>query len=582
MKHLRYYLPYVRKYIGWVFPALLFLAGDVWVATAMPWYMSEIVDHGVLAGSMETIRSLGWRMAFLALAGSLFAFLTAAITSILAQKINNDMRKRLFSRVHSLSFGQTDHLSPGTLVTRVMSDTQIVTQFGAAMLQMLLKPLALFVFGFIMMWIISRTYALVFAAVIPVQIVLMLLFVRRLNPLFTRIQLRMEKLNSRIQEALSSLRLIKVYLHQKEEAAAFRTENTDLMHLNLRIQYLLAIMNPLIMLLINVLLLVIIFVGGQLVRSGASETGRVIAAIMYVQQIMMSLMMMGQIYQVTAKAAVSCRRLEEIDRLTPRLPEGETPLQQPVHSLCCREITFSYPGAARPALTDIDLDLTIGGFTALVGPTGSGKSTLAFLLARYCAATEGTVLLNDRDILQWTGSSVGRRVVMVLQKSALCTGTIADNIRYGLADATDEDVRHAAEIAQADRFISALPQGYDTPVAQQGASLSGGQKQCVALARALLRNPEVLILDDSTSSLDMITELRFRTALRQAFPQLTLVVIAQRIATVEQADQILLLEEGRIAARGTHRQLLEHPLYQNMARSQQAEAEAPECLKEVP
>lgn len=578
IRHLKYFGQYAGKHIPAILLAVLLLGGDVCVTTVLPWYMSEIVDLGVLRGDMETIRQISVRMVVLALFGSVIAFLFSLITSVLSQRISNAMRKDLFRKVLSLSYGQTDAMNPGKLLTRIMSDTQIVTQFGAAVLQMLLKPAALCILGFAMTMIISGRFAPVFAIGIPLQIVLLIIFMKRLTPLFTRIQLKIEKVNSRIQETLSNLRLIKAYVHQDYENRKFQQENRELLDLNLNIQFTLAIMNPLIMLIINLVLIGIIAVGSGLVRSGEAEVGRVIAAIMYIQQIMMSLMMIGQIYQVAAKAAVSCQRMEEIQRMEPSLDPGREPLTEPVRQMEVREVSFRYPDAppdSPPVLDHVSLRIPAGSFTAIVGPTGSGKSTLAALLARLTEASRGEVLVNGRNILDWTGDSLRGHIVIDLQKSAMCSGTIADNIRYGLNSASPEEVRAAAEIAQADAFISAFPEGYDTEVAQQGASLSGGQQQCIAIARALLRKPDVLILDDSTSSMDLMTESRFRARLRKAFPEMTLVVIAQRMATVTGADRIYVLEEGHIAAEGTHAELMrQSPLYREMVMAQSAGEEA--------
>ena len=578
IKHLKYFWFYASRHKPAILLALLLLAGDVCVTTVLPWYMSDIVDRGVLPGNMDFIRATSLRMALIALAGSVVAFLFSLVTSILSQRISNAMRKDLFQKVMSLSYGQTDQWSPGVLLTRIMSDTQIVTQFGAAVLQMLLKPAALCVLGFAMTMVISGRFAPVFAVGLPLQIILLVLFMKKLTPLFTRIQLRIESMNSRIQETLANLRLIKSYVHQDYENKKFKEENQDLLGLNLDIQFTLALMNPLIMLIINLVLISIIAVGGSLVRSQAAEIGRVIAAIMYIQQIMMSLMMIGQIYQVAAKAAVSCQRLSEIQQLEPSLAPGKNPLDAPVREMEVRDLSFSYPDAAAgspPVLNHLRFQISAGSFTAIVGPTGSGKSTLAALLARLFAPSSGEVLVNGENILSWTAESVRKRIAIVLQKSAMCSGTIRDNIRYGWSGASEEDIRTAASVAQADAFISALPDGYDTEVAQEGASLSGGQKQSIALARALLRKPDVLILDDSTSSMDLITEARFRAMLREAFPNMTLFVIAQRMATVADADRILVLEEGRLAAQGTHAQLLaSSPLYREMVQAQSAGEEA--------
>ncbi len=573
MKKLRYFRDYALRHKGLLCVALLLMFADVTVATVMPWFMSILVDDGVLAGSMDTVRSVSLRMVIVAFAGCFVAFLFSAAAAVFSQRINNEMRKDLFRKIHSLNYGQADSYASGTLLTRIMSDTQIVTQFGAAVFQMLLKPLALFILGFAMTLVISGRYAWIFAVSVPLQVLILVLFMRRLTPLFLRIQLRFEKINSFIQETLGSLRLIKSCVRQDYEARQFRRENDDLLGLNLKIQYTLAVMNPLIMLIINGVLIAILALSGVLVRGGETEIGGVIAAIMYIQQIMMSLMIMGQVYQVTAKAAVSCERLEEIRRLEPVHRDGTRILAEPVCSLEARDVTYFYPGSSgstRPALDRISFRIPRGSFTGITGPTGSGKSTLVSLLARFTVPSSGTILLNGTDLTEWTSASLAGRIAVVLQKPALCAGTVADNIRYGLDSASMEEIRLAAHIAGADAFVSAMPDGYETEVTQNGASLSGGQKQCISVARALLRKPDVLILDDSTSSMDLVTESTFHARLRAQYPDITLIVVSQRIRTILRADQILLLENGRLSAAGSHSRLLEQSsLYREICSSQE-------------
>ena len=572
MKKLDYFLTYAFRRKKYIAAALLLLLGDVAVTSVMPLLMSRVVDQGVLIGSIETVKTVTLVMALVAFGGCLVAFGFSAVLAVFSHRVSNDMRKDLFRRVHSLSFGQTDRFSSGALLTRIMSDTQIATQFGSAFFQKLLKPLLLFCSGFGLTLMISGQYAWVFAVFIPLQAVILFLFMKRLTPLFLKIQLRIEKINSLIQETLGNLRLIRSYTHEDAENLQFKGENDDLLGLNLKIQYTLAVMNPLIMLIINLVLIAILAVSGQLVRSGATEIGRVIAAIMYIQQIMMSLMMMGQIYQAAAKAAVSCERLEEISRMEPEVPDGSRELSGPFASLECENVGYAFPETppgAPPALEGISLSLAPGGMIGITGPTAAGKSVLVSLLARFRLPTAGAVRINGTDLREVSSASLRAMVTVVLQENDVSSGTIADNIRYGL-DASDEEVRAAAAAAQADAFITALPEGYDTPVAQKGASLSGGQKQCIALARALLRRPQVLILDDCTSSLDLVTESRFHAALRQLLPDTALIVVSQRLPAILKADRILLLEEGRLSAAGTHRELLEKSEhYREICRAQE-------------
>ena len=569
MKKLRYLITYFLRYKKILLIAMLLLIGDVAITNILPLLMSRIVDDGVVKGSIDTVKSITLQMVGLTLIGVAVGFTFSVLMAVFSHRVSNDMRKDLFRRVHSLSFAQTDKYTSGVLLTRIMSDTQIATQFGSAFFEMFLRPLLLFLTGFSLTLVISGHYAWVFAVAVPLQAVILFLFMRKLTPLFLKIQLRIEKINTFIQETLGNLRLIRSYSHEDVETRQFKEQNDDLLGLNLKIQYRLAVMNPLIMLIINMVLVAILAVSGRLVRGGLTEVGRVIAAIMYIQQIMMSLMQMAQVYQATAKAAVSCERLDEINDMKPEVPDGEKELLGAFESLECRDAGFTFPDAAEPAVEGISFTVKRGGFIGITGPTAGGKSVLVSLLSRFRLATEGEIRINGTDIRELSQSSVSEKITVVLQQNDVSSGTIADNIRYGM-DADMDEIRAAAAIAQADGFISALPEGYETRVAQKGVSLSGGQKQCVALARALLRKPDVLVLDDCTSSLDLITESKFHAALREHFPDMTLIVVSQRLPALLKADRILLLDEGKVAAAGTHEELREKSeLYRSVCKAQE-------------
>ena len=579
IRDLSYLLRFMKRQPALLATALLLTVADVFFALMMPWLMSRIVDEGVLTGNLGMVERTSLQMVGMALGGSLTGFLSALVISLVTQRVSNDMRKSVFGKIQSLSYRQLSAYSSGVLVTRVMSDTQLVSQFGAAFFQAFLKPMAMFVLGLAMTLAVSPRFALVFAVILPLQALILVLFMKKMTPLFLKTQLIIERMNERVQEMLGSLRLIRVSMQQARENSSFGETNQELLEVNLQIQALMALLNPLVMLIINFVLILIILIGSRLVQAGTAEVGRIIAVIMYIQQIMMSLMMIGQIYQMYSRTVVSSRRLEEIEDMRPSMAEGTLTLEAPVERIEVRDAVFRYPGTPEdhpPALDRVSLDLRRGEFFAVIGPTGSGKSTLAALLARLLPASSGAVLVNGRDILHYTDASLRSHVAIVLQQSSITSGTVADNIRYGLESASPEEVTRAAALAQADSFISALPQGYDTPVSQRGASLSGGQKQGIAVARALLRRPDVLILDDSTSAMDLDTERRLREALRSACPDMTLIVISQRVATVMHADRILLMEHGRVSASGTHRSLRSQSgLYREICAAQNIPEETP-------
>lgn len=559
---------YLRPYLAPVLLIFVLMIAEVAINTQLPALMSRIVDEGVLARNMEAVRRAGMVMLGLTAGGCLIGIATCVLSSIVSQRYANDLRKDVYSRFLHLSVDQLDEMTTGSIVTHVMSDTQIVTQFLAQLVQMLIRPVLLLIFGLTMVLSISIRLGWVFWVMIPIQVLLLHFFMKKMTPLFSVLQGKTESINSTLQETLDNMRLVKAYAQEVHEGSRFEEDNQAIMRTGLRVQTMMAVLNPLIMLLMNLAMLLILLLCGYEVAQNRMNIGGTMAAIAYVQQVLMAVMMVGQIFQFSSRARVSAARLHKVINRTPSQRDGAVALSEAISQIALEGVTFRYPGAGSstsPAVDRIDLEICQGQYVAILGGVGSGKTTLVSLLSRFYDPTGGTVTVNGKDIRAYTLKSLRDKLVLIVQNSALCSGTVVDNIRFGLQGADMEEVISAARIAQAHSFIQALPNQYDTDISENGTSLSGGQKQCIAIARALLRKPEVLILDDSTSAVDLATEASLFAALREYNSKCTMIVIAHRIASIASADKIVVLDNGVMTDCAKHDELLARcRIYQEM------------------
>ncbi len=551
---LQYLLPCWRLIC---FAALLMMAEvafNVW----QPKLMASIIDDGVLRSDMQLILHDGLLMLAVAVLGAVCGYASCVLSNIYAQRFGNRLREALYGRAMRLSADQLSRYSEGTLITRITADTRVLSEFSAVLILTLIKPLLLFLFGTVMVFTINVSFGWIVLMAVPVQLALMLLFIRKSAPMFRSVQQKLDRISTLALQLVRNNRLIKAYGREDYEAERFGEANRSLMQTNLRVQQLMAIMNPLILLLLNGVMMVILHVGGRQAAAGMGHVGQVMAAISYSQQIMMSLMMAGMVFQFIARSKASAERVDEILRLEPETDRGGYAGEGPLGELRLDGVSFSYPGSenARRVLEDVSLCFRRGQRTLIVGATGSGKSTLAQLIARRYDPVGGQILLDGRPLTEWSDKALRDRISFVFQDSDFFSGTIEDNIRFGTpGEPGEERIRRAAEIAQALDFITSFRNGFLEPVSERGLSLSGGQRQRIAIARAILRRPEILLMDDSTSNLDAETEKRLFAALRDAKIPFV-IVIAQRLTGLLDADQIVLLHEGRIEAVGTHAELL--------------------------
>lgn len=577
MKVLRYLKPY------WVFALLCPLAMilEVSMDLLQPTLMSDIVDNGILgdAAADENLRYVlitGLKMLVFSLIGCFGGIASAAFGTAAAQKMGNDLRKDAFAKVMHMSFQQTDKFTTGSLVTRLTNDITAIQEFVAMSLRMFVRTGMQFIGGIAVILTLNVNFGIVLVISLPVQLIAVAIIMKKASPLFSIVQSRLDKVNSVVQENVSGARVVKAFTREEYEINRFDNANTDLMTTNLKVQKLLATLNPILMIIMNASVIAIIMIGGFQVEAKAMQVGEVMAAVTYITQILMSVMMVGMMFQQVSRSAASMKRVNEVLSTNPVISDGHKSADSDNSGTVeFRNIGFSYPGSSgKPVLSGIDLKAEKGQMIAILGSTGCGKTSLVNLVPRFYDATEGDVLVDGVNVKDYDVDTLRSKIGVVLQKSELFSGTVAENIRWGCETATDEEVKTAARIAQAEEFIDGFNDGYDTMISEKGASLSGGQKQRMAIARAIIKKPEILIFDDSTSALDLSTEAKLHKALRENLSGVTVIMIAQRIASVMRADKIAVLENGSICAFGTHKELMESSsVYRDIYYSQMKQGE---------
>jgi multidrug ABC transporter, permease/ATP-binding protein len=543
--------------------------------------MSDIVDNGILgdAAADENLRYVlitGLKMLVFSLIGCFGGIASAAFGTAAAQKMGNDLRKDAFAKVMHMSFQQTDKFTTGSLVTRLTNDITAIQEFVAMSLRMFVRTGMQFIGGIAVILTLNVNFGIVLVISLPVQLIAVAIIMKKASPLFSIVQSRLDKVNSVVQENVSGARVVKAFTREEYEINRFDNANTDLMTTNLKVQKLLATLNPILMIIMNASVIAIIMIGGFQVEAKAMQVGEVMAAVTYITQILMSVMMVGMMFQQVSRSAASMKRVNEVLSTNPVISDGNKSADSDNSGTVeFRNVGFSYPGSSgKPVLSGIDLKVGKGQMIAILGSTGCGKTSLVNLVPRFYDATNGDVLVDGVNVKDYDVDTLRSKIGVVLQKSELFSGTVAENIRWGCETATDEEVKTAAKIAQAEEFIDGFNDGYDTMISEKGASLSGGQKQRMAIARAIIKKPEILIFDDSTSALDLSTEAKLHKALRENLSGVTVIMIAQRIASVMRADKIAVLENGSICAFGTHKELMESSsVYRDIYYSQMKQGE---------
>lgn len=562
---------YLRPYALFAVLTPLSMVGEVLGDLLQPKLMSKIVDDGVLGQDMDLIIRTGLLMLLVLIGGGACGIAASAFGGIASQSFSRDLRVDVFKRVMGLSFEQTDKFTTGSLVTRLTADITAIQQMVDFMLRMLVRDSLLFFGGIIMMLTLNVRFGIIILCALPIEIIMMIVILKKANPYYSIVAKRLDSVNSVVQENVTGARVVKAYVREDTEEKRFDDANISLMESNLRVQTLMAILQPLLMIILNLSVIAVIVIGGWQVQAQAMKVGEVMAAITYLTQVLHGVMMMSMMFQTLAKASASANRLREVLETDPVIKSGSVSLSDKTGgTVSFKNVSFSYPETkGRPVISDLTLDIKSGESVAILGATGSGKSSLVNLIPRFYDCTAGEVLVDGVNVKDCKLDELRKKVGIVLQKSELFSGTVEDNIKWGDKNAPHEDVISAAQAAQADEFIQKIPAGYEGIIAEKGASLSGGQKQRLSISRAVLKKPEILILDDSTSALDLGTEAKLRAEIDRKMNGTTLIIIAQRIQSVKSCDRIAVLDHGKLCACDTHENLLKTcEVYQDIYASQ--------------
>lgn len=573
-----YLEPYIRRYAKPFLAAILFLSFEAVCDLLQPTIMSRVIDEGVAAKDLGIVLRLGGLMLLVATLGALAATARNVISSRVSQDFGTSLRADLYRKVMGLSFGSLGRFDTASLVTRLTNDVNQVQVFSNGLMRIMVKAPLLAIGGIVMSVLLDARMSLVLVATVPVVVWLIARSLGTSYPFYRRIQTSLDRVNGVMREYLSGVRVVKAFGRFAHEEARFAEANEDLSASMMKAMRVMAVFSPLMSLALNLGIGAVLWFGNVRVASGSMRLGQVVAFVNYMTQILGSLMMLSMIFNMFVRARASAERIGEVFAGKPEFPgagvgalaapspaadgTGFSPAAPvPGHgrrgwSVEFDRVGLTYDGAGDPALRGVSLSCPPGAVIGVIGSTGSGKSSLVGLLPRFFDASEGRVLVEGRDVRDWELAELRGGLAMVPQRSLLFTGTVLENLRWGRPDATLAEAEEAARAACAHDFIMELPEGYDSLIGRGGLSLSGGQRQRLAIARALIRKPSVLVLDDSTSAVDAVTEVRIREALRNGLSGTTVFLIAQRIASVKSSDLILVLDEGAMAGLGSHEDLL--------------------------
>jgi len=552
----------------------------------LPTLMSDIVDTGVINGDVAYIIRIGGWMILIAVIGMISAIFGSYWAAKVAIGFGRDLRTKVFTKVESFSLEEFDEKGTASLITRTTNDiTQI--QQGVLMLRLFLRAPMLCIGSIIMAVSKDAKLSLVLVVILLILTLLIVLLSKKSIPLFKSMQIKLDKLNLVLRENLTGIRVIRAFNRDNYEKKRFHEANLDLTETAIKVNKLMAILMPLVMLIFNLTIIAILWFGSIRINSGSMQVGDLMAFIQYASQIMFSLIMLAMMFILVPRASVSAIRINEVLDIEPKIKdpiiseESELKMEEGARSeegkrgyLEFDEVSFYYQGAEEPAIEKISFSAKPGEITAIIGGTGSGKSTLVNLIPRFYEVTSGRILVDGVDIRELTQEKLRAKIGLVPQKAVLFTGTVAENISFGTSDLPLDKIIRAAEIAQASKFISTLEQGYDSQIAQGGTNVSGGQKQQLSIARALAKHPEIYIFDDSFSALDFKTDAKLRQALKKETKEDTVLIIAQRVTTVMDADRIMVLDGGKIVGMGIHQDLIKTcEVYREIVASQLSEEE---------
>jgi len=573
----RILLHYVKPHWPLLIAVMIFQYIQSMASLALPTLNADIINKGVATGDTAYILSTGGTMLGISLLQVAGSILATYFGSRLAMQVGRDIRGQVFARVGKFSERDVNLFGTPSLITRSTNDVlqiQMLVLMGSTML---LSAPILAVGGVVTALGLDLNMSVIMAVSVPVLLVVIGFLLSKMIPLFRLMQERIDRINQVLREQLTGVRVVRAFVREATETARFEEANTQVTDTALRSGRLMAFMFPTVMIVLNISSVAVLWLGAYRVDSGQMEIGTVMAFLQYLMQILMAVMMSMFMAMMIPRAAVCADRVAEVMNTEPSVVAPANPVASTATagSVQFDEVTFAYPGAEKPVLADMNFAIAAGTTTAIIGPTGSGKTTLINLIARLVDPTVGKVLIDGTDLKSLDPEVLWKKIGLIPQKAYLFSGTVAETLRYGRESATEEELWQALEIAQAADFIRALPEGLNAQVVQGGTNFSGGQRQRLAIARALVKQPEVLIFDDSFSALDLTTDAKLRQALAKELPHVTKVIVGQRVASIKHANQIVVCQDGKVSGLGTHAQLLqENSIYQEIVASQLTAEEA--------
>jgi len=570
-KLFRFFKPYILSIVL----LLVFTFVQVIMSLLLPNFTSEIINEGIIRQDISIIWSKGLIMLGVASVGMVATIVVSYFASRVGSAFGHDLRAAIFTKIENLALQDISDLSTASLITRTTNDVQQVQMVTNMIFRMAVSAPITAVGGLLLALQKQASLSIIFAVSVPILLIVILVIGTIAVPWFKQVQQKVDNLNLVFREELTGVRVIRAYNKEAVQTKKVDVANTDLMKMSLKVNYLVSLMMPFIMIIMNATTVAIIWYGGKFVDDGAMAPGDIIAFIQYGMQIMFAFIMLAVVYIVIPRAQASADRINEVlDKVETIIDPIRPATLGAEQTLRFEQVSFSYPGAEKPVLENIDFSIGKGQMLAIIGGTGSGKSTLLNLIPRFYDITQGAILLNGVDVRDLSQHTLRNRIGYVPQKNVLFSGTIADNLRFGKQDATTSELAHATDIAQASSFIQEKEKGLESIVEQEGKNFSGGQKQRLAIARALVRQPEIYLFDDSFSALDLKTDATLRQALRKETRDAIVIIVSQRISTIKDADKIVVLNEGKVAASGTHEQLLKNSnVYREIALSQLTEEE---------
>ena len=568
-KHLK---PYIKQLIF----ILILLFIQTMAQLYLPTLLSEIVDTGIIKGDVNYILKIGGIMICVAFIGSICTIFASFISSKVSMGLGRDLRRKIFTRAETFSLNEIDTIGTASLITRTTNDVNQIQQVVIMILRMMVTAPLTCIGGIIMAISVNKKLSLILLVSMPIVIITIFVIGKKGMPMFKAMQVKLDKINRILRENLTGIRVIRAFNKQSFEKKRFDEANDDFTNNAIKVNKITALLMPLLMLILNLTSVAILWFGANRINSGVMEVGNLMAFLQYVMQIMFSLIMVSMLFIMIPRASASAERINEVLNMEPSINDSNNLINENNEKgyVEFKNVSYFYPGAENPALNNISFKTNPGETTAIIGGTGSGKSTILNLITRFYDVSKGEILVDGVNIKNISQENLRNKIGFVPQKAVLFSGTIGENLRYGKEDATEDELIHAAKIAQSYEFITEKENGFESIVEQNGKNFSGGQKQRLAIARALVRKPEIYLFDDSFSALDFKTDAKLRAALKSETKNSAVIIVAQRVSTIMDADRILVLDEGNIVGIGTHKELLKNcAIYQEIASSQLSEEE---------